>query len=144
MMLSKNFRMAVASRSNYLLGTHSVLISSTDSSLRMASGAIDFSQSWEEESRFTDRRLFSSLQHRVISTDRIEYQGGGGSTSIEYHHVWRGCKYMVVLNRKKEKKNGGKERDNSSVGHGWIAEHRQERPLVIGKTRGKEPEGPEE
>ena len=82
----------------------------------MASGAIDLSQSWKEESRSTEWTMAGSLQHRVNSANRIEYQGGGGSTSVEHHHVQRGSKYMVTPDTKREK-DGGKERDNSRVGH---------------------------
>ena len=68
--------MAAASRSNYLLRVHSALVPRTDSSLKVASGAIDFSPSWKEESRFTEWTMVGSLQHRVISANRIEYQSG--------------------------------------------------------------------
>jgi len=72
----------------------------------MESGAIDFSRSWKEESRFTEWTMVGSLQHRVISANRIGYQGGGGSTSVEHHHVRRGSKYIVAPDRKEEKKMG--------------------------------------
>ena len=104
--LSDNFTTAAASRSNYLLRAHPVLIPRTNLSPRITFGAIDFRQGWKENyvSVSQSGRLCDSLHYRVISTNRIEYQGGGGSTSVEHHHVRRGSKYMVAPDRKKGKK----------------------------------------
>ena len=49
--LSDNFTMSTASRLDDLLRTHFVLIPRPDSSPRVASGAIDISRDWEDESR---------------------------------------------------------------------------------------------
>jgi len=54
MALFNNFSMAAASCSNYLLRTDTVIIPQTDSSPRVATGAIDLNRSWKEGSRFSE------------------------------------------------------------------------------------------
>ena len=67
MALLNNFPMAAGSCSKYLLRSESVLIPRTDSSPRVASGAIDFSRSLMRDYVSQNGRLFDSLQHRAIS-----------------------------------------------------------------------------
>ena len=46
-------------------------------------------------------RLFDSLQHHVISTNRTEYQVGGQEHECKASSCLVGGKYMVALEREK-------------------------------------------